>query len=93
MIDYSTDGDAVLLDEAISLLAALRARQRADLRARQRAKPAKTWGGRSRKLSDEDMASIRVQRRFGFSYAELASMFNVSKPTITAVVGYTGAYK
>ncbi len=85
MTDYSTDGDAILLDAAISLLAALRARQRAT--------SAKTWGGRTRKLSDEDIASIRVQRRFGLSFVELASMFNVSKPTITAVVRYKGAYE
>ncbi len=87
MHDYSTDGDAMLLDEAMSILAELRHRQKA------KAKPPKAWSGRSRKLSDEDMAFIRVQHRLGQTVVDLAHTLNVSKPTVYAVLRYRGAYK
>jgi hypothetical protein len=86
MYDYSTDGDAILMDEAVALLAASR---------RKLAKPKVTipWAGHGRKVSDHDIALMRARHRLGVSYHRLGKMFNVSRYTVDGVLRGIRAYK
>jgi hypothetical protein len=86
MYDYSTDGDAILMEEAVALLAASRRKS-----AKARAKT--SWAGRGRKVSDHNIALMRARYRLGVQRGELAVMFGVSAYTVTGVLRGIRAYK